>query len=127
MIDIQEVFLFSVASLNQHKAVTKFLMSRSLLLVGFYSNTFIFSELDAQFDESTASVGEPLQHDTSASNETVHQLRPAAAAAIPGQRHVLFTSCATVTHQPAVRREPSQPAAARDTARGRRWRRVLPA
>lgn len=98
-------------------------------MVGFYSNTFFFSELDAQFDESAVSVGEPLQHDTSAGNETVLQLRPAAAAAaaVPGQRHVLFTSCATVTHQPAVRREPSQPAAARDTARGRRWRRVLPA
>lgn len=102
-------------------------MSRSFLLVGFYSNTLFFSELDAQFDESAASVGEPLQHDTSAGNETVHQLQPAAAAAVPRQRHVLFTSCATVTHQPNVRREPSQPAAARDTARGRRWRRVLPA
>lgn len=90
-------------------------MSRSFLLVGFYSNTFFFPELDAQFDESAVSVGEPLQHDTSAGNETVLQLRPAAAA-VPGQRHVLFTSCATVTHQPAVRREPSQPAAARDTA-----------
>lgn len=42
MIAIQEVSLFSVASWNQHKAVTKFLMSRSFLLVGFYSNTFLF-------------------------------------------------------------------------------------
>lgn len=104
-------------NLKQNNLYPSFLLLVEISLVS-YEQYFIpkifFPKLDAQFDEPAASVSEPLQHDTSAGDETVQQLQPAAA--VPGQRHVLFTSCSTVTHQPAVCREPSQPAATRDTA-----------